>query len=247
MPKKINQAKKQAKQPEKLKQNAFHALTAICGILVSGTSLEESLARIAAITSETMNAKSCSVMIYDRENQELSVKASTGANQDKKNIISLKSGNSLYGFAMQEKQTMTSGDMAKAGRPILPGTAEFSDISSMISAPMMYGNEPIGVINACGNENHVFTQDEKITMQAIADQSAAAIQLAKFSEEALEAKEALKERKIIDKAKGILMKQRNMSEEQAYRAMRSKSMDSSKPMKEVAEAIILTNEIRLQF
>jgi len=68
--------------------------------------------------------------------------------------------------------------------------------------------------------------------------------LSTLMQEIINAKEALKDRKIIDKAKGILMNQRNMTEDQAYRAMRSKSMDTCKPMKEIAEAVIMTMELK---
>jgi signal transduction protein with GAF and PtsI domain len=244
MIKKDIQTKKTAAQQAKQGQNAFNAMTDICGIMVSGSSIDESMGRIASIASGAMNTKACSVMLYDRENQELSVKASQGNVPDLNNKISIKTGSSLSGAAIKEKRIVTTNESGKTGHPILPGTAEFSDIRSMISAPLMYKNEPIGVINAFDSEKRVFTDDEKTTMRAIADQSAAAIQLARFSEEAINAKEALQTRKIIEKAKGILMKQRHLTEEQAYRVMRTKSMDISKSMKEIAEAIILTDEIR---
>ncbi|MDR2772857.1 MAG: ANTAR domain-containing protein [Elusimicrobiota bacterium] len=51
-------------------------------------------------------------------------------------------------------------------------------------------------------------------------------------------KKQLDDRKIIEKAKGILMKKFNLSEEEAYKEMRSKSMNSSKPIEEIAKTII---------
>jgi uroporphyrinogen-III synthase len=222
------------------KQNALNALTAICGVVISGASMEDSLCRIALITSETMNARACSVMAYDSENQKLSVLAAQGAGA--RPNIDMNAAASLPGNAIKEKRVVTSAE--KGNEPILPGTKEFSDIKSMISAPLMYKGEPIGVINTYVSEKHSFSEDEKATMRAIADQAAAVIQMARYMKEADEAKEALKTRKIVEKAKGILMRQRYMTEEQAYSAMRSKSMDTGKTIKAVAEAIIMTNEIK---
>jgi response regulator NasT len=54
----------------------------------------------------------------------------------------------------------------------------------------------------------------------------------------------LEVRKSIERAKGILMQTSGMTEGQAYKAIQRKSMDSCKPMKEVAEAIILALEIK---
>ncbi len=52
-------------------------------------------------------------------------------------------------------------------------------------------------------------------------------------------KEILEARKIIERAKGLLMQQRNVSEEQAYTLIKKTSMNMRKPMAEVAQAIIL--------
>jgi response regulator NasT len=56
--------------------------------------------------------------------------------------------------------------------------------------------------------------------------------------------EELETRKKVEKAKGILMKGQNMGEEEAYNLIRKSSMDKRLPMKDIAEAIILTNEIK---
>lgn len=56
-------------------------------------------------------------------------------------------------------------------------------------------------------------------------------------------KEALEARKVIERAKGLLMERHGLSEAEAFRRIQKRSMDSRKSMKEVAEAILLANEI----
>lgn len=56
-------------------------------------------------------------------------------------------------------------------------------------------------------------------------------------------RKALKERKEVDKAKGILMKKEGIPEDEAYRRIQKLSMDKQKKMVEIAEAIILTEEV----
>jgi len=53
--------------------------------------------------------------------------------------------------------------------------------------------------------------------------------------------EALETRKKVEKAKGILMDKQGMTETEAFRKIQKMSMNTRKPMKEVAEAIILAN------
>lgn len=55
-------------------------------------------------------------------------------------------------------------------------------------------------------------------------------------------KEALETRKLVDRAKGILMDTQGLTEAQAFRRIQKMSMDTRKPMKEVAEAIILAHQ-----
>ena len=56
-------------------------------------------------------------------------------------------------------------------------------------------------------------------------------------------KKTLEARKVIERAKGILMKRQRLSEPEAFSLIQRKSMDMRKPMVEIAEAIILSQEI----
>ena len=53
---------------------------------------------------------------------------------------------------------------------------------------------------------------------------------------------ALETRKLVDRAKGILMDTQGLSEADAFRKIQKMSMNTRKPMKEVAEAIILARQ-----
>jgi response regulator NasT len=54
---------------------------------------------------------------------------------------------------------------------------------------------------------------------------------------------ALEARKTIERAKGILMKKEGLSESEAFQMLQRKSMETRKPMSEIAEAIVLAGEI----
>jgi two-component system, response regulator PdtaR len=54
--------------------------------------------------------------------------------------------------------------------------------------------------------------------------------------------EQLETRKLVDRAKGILMDSQNLSEADAFRRIQKMSMNTRKSMKEIAQAIILTHE-----
>jgi AmiR/NasT family two-component response regulator len=56
-------------------------------------------------------------------------------------------------------------------------------------------------------------------------------------------REALEARKVIERAKGMLMNRYGLTESDAFRRIQKRSMDSRKSMREVAEAILLASEL----
>ena len=78
------------------------------------------------------------------------------------------------------------------------------------------------------------------------------IALARFSEfrslerELGDLSEALETRKVVDRAKGILMDSQGLNETEAFRKIQKMSMNNRKPMKAVADAIILAHQVSEQ-
>ena len=97
----------------------------------------------------------------------------------------------------------------------------------------------VGIINIYTKKPHDFIQEEIDVLQIVANQAAVAVENTKLMEETMKIKEALETRKLIERAKGILMRLNSLSEEAAHRLIHKKSMDSSRSMKEIAESVIL--------
>lgn len=57
-------------------------------------------------------------------------------------------------------------------------------------------------------------------------------------------KETLETRKLVDRAKGILMDTQGLTEHEAFRKIQKMSMNTRKPMREIAEAIVLAQEAK---
>jgi AmiR/NasT family two-component response regulator len=91
---------------------------------------------------------------------------------------------------------------------------------------------------------HSFTDEEIQLLQAVGNQAAVAIEHTRAIEQALAAQEALETRKLVERAKGILMRQQGFGEDAAFRLIQRQAMDRRKSMKEVAEALILSEEIQ---
>jgi len=72
----------------------------------------------------------------------------------------------------------------------------------------------------------------------------AEIEAARLEGEISQLSEQLQARKLVERAKGILQRELGVTEEQAYLTLRRQSRQRRKPMKEVAEAIVLSEEVR---
>jgi response regulator NasT len=64
-----------------------------------------------------------------------------------------------------------------------------------------------------------------------------------IAEEAASLSQALETRKIVDRAKGILMDKNGLREQEAFRRIQQQSMNTRKSMREIAEAIIIASEV----
>ena len=61
--------------------------------------------------------------------------------------------------------------------------------------------------------------------------------------ELAETRRALEERKVIDRAKGVLMKARGVGEEEAYALLRKTAMDQGRKVADVAEALVTASDL----
>jgi len=125
-----------------------------------------------------------------------------------------------------------------------PELAKKEGLRSLVSLPLIAKNQVLGVLNCYTVGNHSLTQEEAHMLSIIAHQASAAIEKTRLIAQAMEAREALETRKLMERAKGILQSDARLSEEQAYLRIQQQNRRLRKPMKEIAEAIILASELR---
>ena len=114
----------------------------------------------------------------------------------------------------------------------------------MLSVPMMVKDKVIGVINVYTVQPYEFTRSDVDLLSAVANQAAVAIENTELMVKTRVIQEELETRKKVEKAKGILMKDQGISEDEAYKLLRKSSMNKRVSMKEIAEAVIISQELR---
>jgi AmiR/NasT family two-component response regulator len=114
----------------------------------------------------------------------------------------------------------------------------------MLGVPLhVKGKNVIGVLNCFTSRPHRFTETEVNLVTTVANQAAIAIFNTELMVKTKIIQEELETRKMVERAKDILMRKRNMTGEEAYRWIQKKSMDSRKSMRYIAEAILLSEEL----
>ncbi|MFW6134124.1 MAG: GAF domain-containing protein [Elusimicrobiota bacterium] len=225
------------------KEQELKVLSKISKAIVSDKYLQEMLHLIVTMTAQVMNSKICSIMLLDEKKHELIISATQSLSDEYKNKPNLRVGQSVSGKVVREKKPITIPDVTKDKDYMYPDIAKKEGIVSMLAVPMMIKDRVTGVINSYTDKKHDFNENEINILQAIANQAAVAIENTRLSEEILKAKEDLETRKLIERAKGIIMKEHDLNEQEAYKKLRRKSMDLRKSMKELAEAVILASDI----
>lgn len=225
----------------------FDTLVKVSQTITSEKYLDEILSLIVVVTAEMLNSKICSIMLLDPKGQELVIKATQSLSDEYKKKPNLRVDASLMGDVVKTRTSLAVEDVRREKRYCYRELAVREGLTSMLAVPMTVKERAVGVINVYTKEPHAFTHDEIGVLQMVANQAAVAIENTKLMEEALKAKEALETRKIVERAKGALMKMQNLTEEAAHRVIHKKSMDTCKSMKEIAESILLLADIQKSF
>ena len=212
--------------------------------IVSSAYLQEILQLIVTLTAQLMNSKICSLMLYDEKTQELKIEATQSLSDEYRKKAPLKVGQSVSGKALQLKQPVMVRDVTCEAGYNYPAIAKREGLKSMLSVPMVIKDKLIGVINCYTTYEYTFSEEEISVLQTIASQSAVAIENTRLFEDSQSSREALETRKFIERAKGMLMRERNMKEQEAFQYIQRQAMNLRRSMREIAEALLLSEGLK---
>jgi len=182
-------------------------------------------------------------MLLDPERDELKIAATQSLSEMYRSKPNLKVGQSISGRVLKERRPIAVLDVTKDPDYMYSDLARKEGLCSLLSVPMLVKDKPIGVINSYTAHEHLFSQEERKVLQSVANQAAIAIENTSLMEKSFEMQEALAVRKTVERAKGVLMQSKRISEEEAFRLMQRQSMDTRRSMRDIAEAILLAGEL----
>ncbi|MCK4518795.1 MAG: GAF domain-containing protein [Candidatus Omnitrophica bacterium] len=220
------------------------ALTTISEAVISDQYLDDILKLIVTVTAEVMGSKICSLMMISDSGKELVIKATQSVSETYNKKPNIKVGEGVAGMVAKEGKHITVLDVREDKRYINRDIAKEENLYSLLSVPLIFKGKVIGVLNSYTAQRHSFTKNEINILKSVANQAAVVIENFRLVVESEIIKEELETRKTVERAKGILMKQGSLSEKEAYDLIRKYSMDRRKTMKEISEAIILSEDMK---
>jgi signal transduction protein with GAF and PtsI domain len=222
----------------------IEAISKVSSSITSNLYLEDILKLIVTVTAEIMDSKICSLMLVDAKTSRLMLKATQSMSEAYNRKPPLKIGEGIAGKVALENKPMAVFDISEEPEYVSKDIAAKVGLQSLLSVPLSVKGKVIGVLNNYTSHPHRFTKYEIDIMTTVANQAAIVIENAELMLKTKVIQDELESRKAIERAKGIMMRQQALSEEEAFRKIQKQSMDMRKSMREIAEAIILIENMK---
>lgn len=201
---------------------------------------ETFLKKLIRLIIRLIPVDSCFIYILDHSKNQLILVASKKPHKGELGNIILKKGEGITGWVAENKKTVIISEKAYKDKRF----KHFEELpedkyEAFLSIPILNKSGSIGVINLQHKNMFVFEKEQTEMLQAIVKIISSAFAQVVLQKKVGELENKLQERKLVEKAKGILMKKDSMSEQEAYELIRQEAMKKRKTLGEIAQAILL--------
>ncbi|HYM13628.1 MAG TPA: ANTAR domain-containing protein [Bryobacterales bacterium] len=205
--------------------------------------LHEVLERVVSFVSAVVKCDSC--FLYVLENDELVLRASKNPHPEVVDRLKLRVGQGITGWVAEHRQPVAVARNASEDARFQFFTELPEDrYEAFLSVPVLCRSRVVGVINLQHRLPHQHSQRDIQLISTAGFLVGAEIEMARLEGEISQLSEQLETRKLVERAKGILQRELGISEEEAYGTLQRQSRQRRKSMKEIAEAIILAEEVK---
>jgi signal transduction protein with GAF and PtsI domain len=222
------------------------ALTEISKAITSDKYLEDILKLVVMVTARVTGVDICSLWLIEEteKGKQVRLKATQAIDPEyvQDRVLGLNEG--VVGYIASTNRPLMVEDVLKEPRFKEKEMARKLGLISMLGVPLHVREDTVtGVLDCFTVEPRSFSETEVSLITTVANQAAIAIENTQLMVRTKVIEEELEKRKLIDRAKEILMSKKGYSGEKAFRWIQKKSMDTRKSMKEIAEAIIISEDI----
>jgi uroporphyrinogen-III synthase len=223
--------------------NSFEFLHEISSRIAAADPLHVVLDRVVTFVTTVIPCDSC--FIYTLENDKLVLRASRNPHADLVDRLDLGVGQGITGWVAEHRVPVAIASKASDDpRFVLFKNVPEDAFEAMLSTPILCANRVVGVINLQHRLSYQHSETEIRLLSTIGFLVGAEIERARLETENVELSDRLETRKAVDRAKGVLQRELSINENEAYRMMQRESRQRRKSMREIAEAILLGDEMK---
>ncbi|QNI38426.1 uroporphyrinogen-III synthase [Edaphobacter sp. 4G125] len=211
--------------------------------IASSDSFHKVLGRIVDFVTTVIPCDSC--FIYVLEEDKLLLRASKNPHADVVDQLGIRLGQGITGWVAEHREPVAiASNASEDPRFKLFKNLPEDRFEAILSTPILCASKVVGVINLQHRLSYQHTTNEVRLLSTIGYLVGAEVERARLENENAQLAGRLEARKAVERAKGILQRDMRVGEEEAYRMMQRESRQRRKSMLEIAEAILLGEEIR---
>jgi signal transduction protein with GAF and PtsI domain len=219
------------------------ALAGLARAISENDLLDRILQAISEVVAETLDSALCSITLVEEDRRDLVISAARCSSLAYLHKMPLSTESSLIAQVIREKHPITVSNVVEEKRYKYPELARKTGLGSLLCVPMLAREKAIGTVNLYTRDIRQFRDDEVGFLEVVAAQAAIAIENMRLMAEMLEMKRQLEDRRIIERAKSILQCKHSLTEEQAYLRLRDESRRLRRPMRDLAQALVLAEDL----
>jgi uroporphyrinogen-III synthase len=227
-------------KPENQTIDFLHEITSR---IASADSFHKVLGRIVDFVTTIIPCDSCFIYVLDGE--KLTLRSSKNPHADVVDQLGIRLGQGITGWVAEHREPVAlASNASEDPRFKLFKNLPEDRFEAMLSTPILCASKVVGVINLQHRHTYQHTTNEVRLLSMIGYLVGAEVERARLENENAQLAGRLEARKAVERAKGILQRDMKVGEEEAYRMMQRESRHRRKSMLEIAEAILLGEEIR---
>lgn len=203
----------------------------------------QALERVLDFAVDLVKCDSCFIFVLSGE--DLVLRASKNPHRELLDRLKLRVGEGITGWVAEHCEPVAVFREAFKD----PRFQRFNELpedkyEAFVSVPLFSRGRLVGVMNLQHREPHVYSPRDIRLLATVGVLAGAEIEMARLETENSDLSQQLETRKLVERAKGILQRDLGLTEEQAYLSIQRQSRQKRKSMKEVAEAIVLSEEVK---
>jgi uroporphyrinogen-III synthase len=201
------------------------------------------LSRIVEIVTTVVPCDSCFIYVLDQD--RLVLRASKNPHADIVDRLGIQLGEGITGWVAEHREPVAiASNASNDPRFVIFKNLPEDHFEAILCTPIISASKVVGVINLQHRLSYQHTASEVRLISMLGFLVGAEIERARLETENTQLAGRLETRKVVDRAKGILQRDLEITEDEAYRTMQRESRQRRKSMREIAEAILLGDDLK---